>query len=95
MVLTFGWIALGGIASLTLMQTIIVNLHRRFLQSSVAASIDGAFKPQVAIILCVRGSDPRFRESLRAINQQNYDQFLIHIVADDPHDAAIETVRQE
>ncbi|MDG1512547.1 MAG: glycosyltransferase family 2 protein [Mariniblastus sp.] len=95
MVLTFGWIALGGIASLTLMQAVIVNLHRRFLQSSVAASIDGAFKPQVAIILCVRGSDPRLRESLRAINEQNYDQFLVHIVADDPHDAAVETVRQE
>ncbi|MDB4368723.1 glycosyltransferase family 2 protein [bacterium] len=95
MVLTFGWIALGGIASLTLMQAIVVNMHRRFLQSSVAASIDGAFNPQVAVILCVRGRDPRLSDSLRAISNLNYDQFSIHIVADDPNDPAIEIVQQE
>jgi hypothetical protein len=27
MVMTFGWIALGGIASLTLMQAIVVKMH--------------------------------------------------------------------
>jgi cellulose synthase/poly-beta-1,6-N-acetylglucosamine synthase-like glycosyltransferase len=95
MVMTFGWIALGGIASLTLMQAIVVKMHLRFLQSSVAASVDGAFNPQVAIILCVRGADPRLTDSLRAISQLNYDRFLIHIVADDPNDAAIEMVNQE
>ena len=95
MVLTFGWIALGGIASLTLMQAVVVNLHRRFLQSSVAASIDGAFQPQVAVILCVRGSDPRLADALRAISNLNYDQFLVHIVADNPNDAAMGLVQQE
>ncbi len=95
MVLTFGWIALGGIASLTLMQAVVVNLHRRFLQSSVAASIDGAFQPQVAVILCVRGSDPRLADALRAISNLNYDQFLVHIVADNPNDAAMGLVQRE
>ncbi len=95
MVLTFGWIALGGIASLTLVQAIIVNLHRRFLQSSVAASIDGAFSPPVAIILCVRGNDPRLVESIRAISELNYDPFSIHVVADDPDDEAIQVIQQE
>lgn len=95
MELTFGWIALGGIASLTLMQVIVVNMHRRFLQSSVTANVDGAFNPQVAVILCVRGNDPRLPDSLRAISNLNYGKFLLHIVADDPNDAAIEIVQKE
>jgi cellulose synthase/poly-beta-1,6-N-acetylglucosamine synthase-like glycosyltransferase len=94
MVIVFGWIALGTLVGLALMQSIYVWLHCRFLQSNVTAEFDESFVPKVAIVLCLRGSDPSLVGCLGGLVQQDYPNYEIHVVADDKQDPALETVRE-
>ncbi len=93
MTIAFGWIALGTMVSLAVMQSIYVWLHCRFLQSNVTDESENSFLPRVAIILCVRGSDPSLRGCLSGLVQQDYPNYEIHVVADDQFDPALQTTR--
>lgn len=93
-IVIIGWSVLGTLIGFAIAQSIYVWLHCRFLGSNVVAKFDDSFAPNVAIILCVRGSDPSLVKCLAGIAQQDYLNYEIHVVADDPQDPALQTVRE-
>lgn len=44
--------------------------------------------PKVAVILCLRGTDPFLSACIDAILRQDYPEYDLHIVVDSPHDPA-------
>ncbi|MFM7428252.1 MAG: glycosyltransferase [Elainella sp.] len=49
--------------------------------------------PQAAIILCLRGSDPFLADCITQLLQQDYPNYSLHIVIDNPQDPAWGVVR--
>lgn len=49
--------------------------------------------PKVAVILCLRGSDPFLRNCIEALLDQDYPSYHIFVVVDDINDPAAEAVR--
>lgn len=48
--------------------------------------------PRAAIILSLRGPDPRLRETLKALTKQDYPDFQVHVVVDSEQDPALQDV---
>lgn len=48
--------------------------------------------PKAAIILSLRGPDPRLRETLKALTEQDYPDFQVHVVVDSEQDPALQDV---
>ena len=53
---------------------------------------EGLELPKAAIILSLRGPDPRLRETLRALTVQDYADFHVHVVVDSEHDPVLQDV---
>lgn len=49
--------------------------------------------PQAAVILCLRGSDPFLADCITQLLRQDYPNYSLHIVIDNPHDPAWAVVR--
>lgn len=54
----------------------------------------GAYAPRTVVVLPVRGVDEGLRENLLALLGQAYPAFRLLVVADDPADPAVDTVRE-
>ncbi|MFK7769580.1 MAG: glycosyltransferase family 2 protein [Mariniblastus sp.] len=101
MAILFGWIVVGSLIGLAVMQSTFVWIYCRFLRSSIPFTNDQSdtYSPRVAIILCLRGADPSLTQCLTGIFSQNYKDktgapnYQIHFVVDDKHDPALEVVQ--
>ncbi|MEQ9406694.1 MAG: glycosyltransferase [Fuerstiella sp.] len=51
-----------------------------------------AVQPRAAIILALRGPDPRLRDTLRALSVQEYPDFHVHVVIDSEQDPVLKDV---
>jgi glycosyltransferase involved in cell wall biosynthesis len=71
----------------------LVNRFVAFLQPPVVTWADLPL-PKVAIILCLRGSDPFLAECLTALLDQSYPHYELQIVVDSQQDPAWEIVMQ-
>ena len=91
MAITLGWIVLGCLIALAVMQSIYVWLHCRFVLSPPQTAND--FQPQIAVLLCLRGRDPSLADCLKGLVNQDYDSFSIHVIVDHEHDLALEDAR--
>ena len=52
-----------------------------------AKEVNG-FQPSAAVVLTIRGCDPTLERTIRALIQQNYSDYQIHLVIDNRTDAA-------
>ena len=52
----------------------------------------GAWAPEVAIVLCLRGADPSLMECLSGVALQEYRNFQLHLVVDNINDPALDVV---
>lgn len=93
-IVIFGWIVLGTLIGFAVVQSIYVWLHCRFLRSNTKSDFDDSFAPKVAVVLCVRGTDPSLIRCLDGLSQQGYANYEIHVVADDAQDPALQTVQE-
>ena len=89
MAITIGWIVILTLVGLAMMQAIFVWLHCRFLNSNDTDEFDESYIPNVAVLLCARGSDPSLPNCLTGLVKQTYEPFEIHVVVDDLHDPAL------
>jgi hypothetical protein len=93
MATTLGLIVIGAFLGLAIMQSVFVAIHCRFVSSQVAAKLDDAFQPHVAVILCLRGHDPSLAGCLEGLTRQAYRPFTIHVVVDDAGDSALDAAK--
>jgi len=97
MAITLAWIVIGALAGLSVMQSVFVWLHCRFVRSTSGNSnngksetpLDEEYTPEVAVLLCLRGRDPSLSRCLQGLIGQSYDNFKIHIAVDDSKDLAL------
>ena len=67
--------------------------YRRLLRGA-AARPAGPFSPPVSLILPCRGEDPGLHENLQAYFQQDYPDFQILLVTDQPADPCVSVFQQ-
>ena len=91
MAVILGWIVLGSLLGLAVMQSIYVWLHCRFVASSL--EVEQAYQPEVAVLLCLRGRDPSLGDCLQGLVSQNYDSFSIHVIVDHEQDLALQDAK--
>jgi cellulose synthase/poly-beta-1,6-N-acetylglucosamine synthase-like glycosyltransferase len=79
--LACGWIQIG-----------FVFRYQRSLRSTfrgeTSTAADVHWTPRAAVVLCVRGYDPLLDECLRGLLNQDYPDYVVHVVVDSPHDPA-------
>ncbi|MEL7498828.1 MAG: glycosyltransferase family 2 protein [Planctomycetota bacterium] len=92
------WITLISIVLLGLMQTAFVVWYLRGLrdpsQPIQPVDPDDAM-PAVAVVLCLRGSDPSLVNCLRSLMQMDYPNFQLHLAFDDHDDPAVAVCRHQ
>jgi len=78
------WILLG----LAVGQAVLAWRFAGVLKRSSPQSAGGDFCPKTAVILCLRGPDPFLPACLKAILNQDYPDYDLHIVVDSREDPA-------
>jgi len=82
------------LAGLVLVQAAVT---RSFLKALKGPGPEGSFRkdfPRAAVLLCLRGDDPRLSACLESLLHQDYPRYRAHIVVDHPRDPAAELVRE-
>ena len=100
---SFFWILISSIIALAAMQLLFIVWYRNILQQPNVARFDSdpsnsnsssTTKPEVAIVLCLRGPDPTLPECLTGLLSQQYPNFSLHLVVDSDCDPAIPIAKQ-
>ncbi len=88
------WLTIGLMLGLAAMQSVYVALYLRCLRRTLPTDQrpDLDWKPPVAVILCLRGTDPSLHRCLAGLSQLDYPDFELHLVFDDLTDPAIAVV---
>jgi cellulose synthase/poly-beta-1,6-N-acetylglucosamine synthase-like glycosyltransferase len=84
------WILVGSMAAQALLVFGFVAALRRFRPGPATD-----FRPKAAVVLCLRGTDPFLPDCIRALLNQNYPNFDLHVVVDcidDPAWSVVEDV---
>ena len=100
MAIIIGWIVVGSLIGLAVMQSTFVWIYCRFLKSSVQCEPNDSDQtkkrlPHVAVVLCLRGADPSLTDCLNGLFSLDYKSeagtpnFEIHFVVDDKQDPAL------
>lgn len=79
-------------------QIAVVVILRRFVRNHTVSGSevddsDGAYEPTVAILLSLRGADPRLEHSLRRLLTQDYGNYIVQVVVDHPSDPCWDLVQ--
>jgi len=81
--------------SLVAAQSLLVYVFVRALLSDHGdPTASGLSWPRTAVVVCLRGSDPFLADNLRAVLDQDYPDYSVHIVVDSPDDPAWDAVRK-
>ena len=100
---SFFWILISSIIALAAMQLLFIVWYRNILQQPNVAQFDSdpsnsnsssTTKPEVAIVLCLRGPDPTLPECLTGLLSQQYPNFSLHLVVDSDCDPVIPIAKQ-
>ena len=80
-------------------QIAVVVILRRFVRNHTVGGSEetesqGSYKPSVAILLSLRGADPRLEQSLRRLLTQDYDTYQLQVVVDHPSDPSWDLVKR-
>lgn len=70
------------------------RLQRTFRQAADSSPPEKKSWPRVAILIPVRGADPRLRSGLRALRCQDYPHYELHVVVDSREDPAWPVVQE-
>jgi len=81
------------LASVVVQRSAVVR-YIRFLRRTPRRSPERPPLPKAAVLFPIRGADPELRECLRALATQDYDDYRILVVADDPGDAGLGIVEE-
>src|SRR5271169_4333898 len=81
------------VVSLLSFQAVLVACFTRLVVQRRDGRTGGEKLPRAAILLAVRGHDARLRRNLRALLDQHYPDFTVHVVVDHRNDPAGRTVR--
>ena len=95
--ITLSWIVLIALLGLLVLQAILVFKYFGFMVShtpSLQQPTGAEFSPRVAVVLCLRGSDPSLNACLESLLAQDYGNFEVHFVIDAPEDPAVKTIRK-
>jgi cellulose synthase/poly-beta-1,6-N-acetylglucosamine synthase-like glycosyltransferase len=83
------WTLLGLIAAQTALTVGFVRTLRARPRPAPAVP----YTPKAAVVLCLRGTDPFLADCLDALLQQDYPDYAVRIVVDQPDDPAWDVVR--
>lgn len=75
--------------------TRLVLRFRRYVLDDLARpgpELAASDLPPAAVILALRGADPRLSDTLTALTNQDYGDYIVQIVVDNPHDPAMTLV---
>ena len=102
MLYLFFWILIGSMIALAGMQLVFVIYYRKILRNPGLKGTDLARSdladliptpaPKVAIVLCLRGSDPALADCLTGLLAQRYPNFEMHLIVDSDDDPVIPIV---
>jgi cellulose synthase/poly-beta-1,6-N-acetylglucosamine synthase-like glycosyltransferase len=82
------------VISLLAVQAVLAACFTALLARRRDDGTAGEKLPKAAVVLAVRGHDPRLRRNLRALLDQQYPDFAVHVVVDHATDPAGRTVRK-
>jgi cellulose synthase/poly-beta-1,6-N-acetylglucosamine synthase-like glycosyltransferase len=75
--------------SMALIQAFFATwFSRKLARAQACPNIPDAAWPKVAVLMALRGADPRLDETLHRIQQQAYPHFQLRVVVDSPQDTA-------
>lgn len=86
-----------GMAIMVAIQTIVALRYLRLFYLDVAslkASVPDSKLPSAIIILAVRGSDPKLRETIQRLLMLDYPKYRLHILVDSETDPALEIIKE-
>ena len=96
MPITLSWIVLIALLGLLSLQAILVFKYFGFMvghKPRPKQTTGSEFSPRVAVVLCLRGSDPSLNACLESLLAQDYRNFEVHFVIDSPEDPAVKTIQ--
>jgi GT2 family glycosyltransferase len=77
-----------GLAALLAIQAAVALYFSSALLRSRVRLADDSACPKVAVVLCLRGTDPFLADTIDAVLDQDYRRFDLRMVVDDRHDPA-------
>ncbi|QYO62429.1 glycosyltransferase [Leptolyngbya sp. 7M] len=72
----------------------VVAFLQQLRQTRAASALPSPDLPKATIILCLRGADPFLPDCLKRLLSQDYPNYQLHIVVDNPDDPAWSVVNQ-
>ncbi len=84
------WLLTVAILAMFVVQWWLVRRFEKFIHWNEPGIADDSFRPAVAVILCARGADPFLASCLAALSQQDWPDYHVYFVTDDPLDPAVE-----
>jgi len=86
--LQLGMLICGTLALFAFVQGTFALIFARLLTLPASVESDDDALPKAAILVPLRGADPKLREALIGLRKQAYPAFEIHVVVDSPDDPA-------
>lgn len=90
----FAWGVLGLLLASLAFQTVIVTRFVRHLLAGADRKPREQEWPSAAVVLALRGPDPKLPETLRALLRLDYPDYQLVLVVDNEHDSVLESVNE-
>lgn len=90
----FAWGLLGLLLASLALQTVIVTRFARHLLAGADRKPREQDWPSAAVVLALRGPDPKLPETLRALLRLDYPDYQVVLVVDSEHDSVLEAVNE-
>ncbi|MGI9519020.1 MAG: glycosyltransferase [Pirellulaceae bacterium] len=89
------WILLALLVACIVVQTVLVLMYVRALQTGAAAkNPDRSWQPPAMVVLCLRGLDPHLRDCLNALVGLDYPVYRVVCVLDHEQDPARQVLEE-